>query len=84
MTAIASIISEQVKSYAYAHETVHVNVIGCMPGIIHDREDSILLARVLRPTCFSTSTNVSQVTGCFPLPCIHRCKISQLIAAGMW
>ena len=32
---------------------------------------------MLSSTCFSTLTSISQVTGCFPLPSIHRCKISQ-------
>ena len=52
--------------------------------ISHDREDSILSARMLSSICLSTLTSVSQVTGFLPLPRIHCCKISRLMEVALF
>ena len=47
------------------------------------RDSSMNLASSVSPMATSTSVNVFQVTGCFPLPRIHRFRISRVMVADL-
>ena len=47
------------------------------------RDSSMYLASSVSPMATSTSVNVFQVTGCFPLPRIHRFRISRVMVADL-